>query len=168
MEDQQQSQAMAREDEDNMWKAFMAFDHEQTGFIQTKDLEKAFEQVGEKVTRNDAFRMISVADPENSGTIQYAQFKQLVQEKREKEKGSTDEDLLDAFVSMGGCYDGSGFINATKLINTIKVEYGMTIDIEELIREVDTDNSGQIEFDEFKDLLQSAQGGEADAPWKFW
>ena len=31
----------------------------------------------------------------------------------------------------------------------------MTIDIEELIKKVDTDGSGQIEFDEFHELLYS-------------
>tara|TARA_B110001450_G_C17452426_1_gene412604 strand:- start:128 stop:229 length:102 start_codon:yes stop_codon:yes gene_type:complete len=33
----------------------------------------------------------------------------------------------------------------------------MTIDIEKLIAEVDEDGSGEIEFDEFKDLLGSAE-----------
>jgi centrin-2 len=32
----------------------------------------------------------------------------------------------------------------------------MTIDIEGLIREIDKDNSGKIEFDEFKALLKSS------------
>ena len=35
----------------------------------------------------------------------------------------------------------------------------MTIDIEALIQEVDEDGSGEIEFDEFKELLQ---GGADD------
>ena len=36
----------------------------------------------------------------------------------------------------------------------------MTIDIEALIREIDEDGSGQIEFDEFTALLQSNKPGE--------
>ncbi len=46
--------------------------------------------------------MISVSDPENSGKIQFAQFKQLIMEKRENEQGTSEADLLDAFVAMGG------------------------------------------------------------------
>ena len=38
----------------------------------------------------------------------------------------------------------------------------MTIDIERLIEEIDEDGSGEIEFDEFKALLQS----EAWKPYK--
>ena len=33
----------------------------------------------------------------------------------------------------------------------------MTIDIERLIEEIDEDGSGEIEFDEFKALLQGAE-----------
>ena len=35
----------------------------------------------------------------------------------------------------------------------IKQDFGLTIDIEELINKIDSDNSGEIEFDEFKQLL---------------
>jgi len=73
----------------------------------------------------------------------------------ENERGSSAEDLLDAFVAMGGEPDGDGAINAEKLIATIKVEFEMTIDIEKLIKEIDEDGSGQIEFGEFTALLQS-------------
>ena len=104
--------------------------------------------------------MISVSDPENQGKIQFAQFKSLINDKRENERGSSEQDLLDAFVAMGGEADGDGAIDANKLIKTIKEEFEMTIDIEKLIKEIDEDGSGQIEFGEFTQLLQSGAGGE--------
>lgn len=64
-----------------------------------------------------------------------------------------EEELLDAFVAMGGEPDGEGCVDAQKLIKTIKEEFQMTIDIEALILEIDEDGSGEIEFDEFKALL---------------
>ena len=69
--------------------------------------------------------------------------------------GSDETELLDAFVAMGGEPDGEGCVDAKKLIQTIKDEFQMTIDIERLIEEIDEDGSGEIEFDEFKALLQS-------------
>ena len=69
-------------------------------------------------------------------------------------QGSDDSELLDAFVAMGGEADGDGCVDAKKLIQTIKEEFEMTIDIEKLIEEIDEDGSGEIEFDEFKALLQ--------------
>ena len=67
--------------------------------------------------------------------------------------GNDESELLDAFVAMGGEPDGEGCVDARKLIATIKDEFEMTIDIERLIQEVDEDGSGEIEFDEFKQLL---------------
>ena len=83
-------------------------------------------------------------------------------EKRENEQGTDESDLLDAFVAMGGQADGDGAINAEKLINTIKVEFEMTIDIEALIKEIDEDGSGQIEFDEFTALLKTNKPGDSE------
>ena len=57
---------------------------------------------------------------------------------------------------MGGLPDKEGFIDAEKLIRIIKDEFEMTIDIEKLIEDIDEDGSGQIEYDEFKNLLSSS------------
>ena len=69
--------------------------------------------------------------------------------------GHDETELLDAYVAMGGEADGGGCVDAQKLIDTIKIEFGMTIDIEKLIEEIDEDGSGEIEFDEFKALLEN-------------
>ncbi len=58
--------------------------------------------------------------------------------------------------------DGDGSIDAEKLIQVIKHEFQMPIDIEALIEEIDEDGSGEIEFDEFKALLESGQGAGDD------
>ena len=57
---------------------------------------------------------------------------------------------------MGGQPDGEGFIDAQKLIRIIKNEFEMTIDIEKLIADIDEDGSGEIEYDEFRNLLSSS------------
>ena len=62
---------------------------------------------------------------------------------------------MESFVSMGGNIDGSGIVDASKLIDIIKNQFEMTIDIEKLIADIDEDGSGEIEYAEFKSLLQS-------------
>ena len=102
----------------------------------------------------EMYSIISDIDPQNSGAIQYAPFKQrIVSREIDKRVQSDVTELLDAYVAMGGEADGGGCVDATKLIHTIKEEFGMTIDIEKLIEEIDEDGSGEIEFDEFKALL---------------
>ena len=63
---------------------------------------------------------------------------------------------MDAYVAMGGDEDGGGYIDANKLIKIIKEDFEMTIDIEKLIEDIDEDGSGQIEYDEFTNLLSSS------------
>ena len=67
-----------------------------------------------------------------------------------------EEDTLDAFVSLGGEAGGEGIVDAKKLIDIIKNQFEMTIDIEKLIEEIDEDGSGEIEYSEFKSLLNSS------------
>ena len=131
-----------RRESDIIWQAFLEYDVNHEGQISVNDLKKALELVGEKVSDDMCYKMISMADPGNLGFITFAQFKQLIMDKREEEQGSSEEDLLDAFVAMGGQADGDGAINAEKLISTIKHEFEMTIDIEKLIEEIDEDGSG--------------------------
>ena len=107
-----------------------------------------------KMADQEMYQIISDIDPLNTGRIEYGGFKQKVVAREIDRQVETDEsELLDAYVAMGGEPDGGGCVDATKLIQTIKEEFEMTIDIEKLIEEIDEDGSGEIEFDEFKALL---------------
>ena len=61
--------------------------------------------------------------------------------------------MIDAFVACGGLLDKTGNVKRDTLVKIIKHDFGLTIDIEELINKIDTDGSGEIEFEEFKTLL---------------
>jgi calmodulin len=61
--------------------------------------------------------------------------------------------MIDAFVACGGFHDKSGNVKRETLVKIIKHDFGLTIDIEQLINKIDTDGSGEIEFEEFKALL---------------
>ena len=102
MEVDHETEDNQRKEEDMIWKAFLEYDFDRNGNISVNDLKKALEDAGEKVTDDQCYRMISMSDPENRGFIQFAQFKQLIIEKREEERGSSAEELLDCFVAMGG------------------------------------------------------------------
>lgn len=59
-------------------------------------------------------------------------------------------------MALGGEANKEGSIDASRLIEIIKHEFEMTIDIEKLIKDIDEDGSGQIEYDEFMSLLSSS------------
>ena len=56
----------------------MQFDREQLGYMLTEDLEKALEWLGETCTKEEIYLMISNADPQNTGSIQFSQFKVII------------------------------------------------------------------------------------------
>jgi calmodulin len=100
--------------------------------------------------------MISEVDENMSGSIDFGEFVKVVEQ--QKERASTfddDDDMLDAFVACGGQEDKSGHVKRGTLVKIIKHDFGLTIDIEDLINKIDTDGSGEIEFDEFKILLSN-------------
>ena len=99
--------------------------------------------------------MVSKADYRNDGFIDIDQFKQIVTEQKKNQGVSAAEETMESFVSMGGQPDGSGIVDAKKLIDIIKNQFEMTIDIEKLIADIDEDGSGEIEYEEFRCLMSS-------------
>eukprot|EP01063_Lacrimia_lanifica_P016719 TRINITY_DN23268_c0_g1_i1.p1 TRINITY_DN23268_c0_g1~~TRINITY_DN23268_c0_g1_i1.p1 ORF type:complete len:496 (+),score=143.22 TRINITY_DN23268_c0_g1_i1:62-1489(+) len=65
---------------------------------------------------------------------------------------SKDRDTVEAFVALGGGKDKSGAVRSDLLRKYVK-DFGLTIDIDGMIREVDTDDSGLIEYEEFEEML---------------
>ncbi|GET85417.1 hypothetical protein, conserved [Leishmania tarentolae] len=59
-----------------------------------------------------------------------------------------DTDALKAFVALGGHEDGSGEIPASTLRDVIR-GFGLTIDIDAMIRAVDVHNSGMVDYTDF-------------------
>jgi Ca2+-binding EF-hand superfamily protein len=80
----------------------------------------------------------------------------MVAQMKETKLLQNEEDTLEAFVALGGDPSGDGFIEISNLINILKNNFEMTIDIEKLIQDIDEDGSGKIEYDEFRQLLSSS------------
>ena len=130
--------------------------------INIYELQDSFRALGQNVTQNDMFKLLTygVEAPDEDHEaffatihIDFHDFVRLLEVLKEQFMNSdTDMDTLDAFVAMGGEPDKSGEISASKLTKTI-IDFGLTIDIEKLIQEADTDNSGLIDYDEFSEML---------------
>ena len=148
---------LTQEEDNKCNKAFEAFDKDGSGYIDANELRVVLEMMGQKQPEEAIYRMITQASPTQECTITLQEFKQVIGEQKKFQGASQAEDTLDAFVSLGGEQDGSGHVNADRLIDIVKNEFQMTIDIEQLIREIDDDGSGQIEYEEFMALLSSGQ-----------
>ena len=106
--------------------------------------------MGQNPTDEEVFQMLSQVDDDGSGSIEFPEFLKVIEAQKEASAAQNDEsDLIDAFVAMGGLTDKSGHVEAEKLRRTIKA-FELTVDIDRLIEETDTDGSGEIDYDEFK------------------
>ncbi|CAD8072191.1 unnamed protein product [Paramecium sonneborni] len=146
---------LSEEDIEQCQRAFNDLDDRGEGEIMTDDLEVALETVGLKQKPHKVHKLISEIDDGNNGRIKFKEFLGLYARLKYAGLQDDDQDMIDAFVAMGGNEDKTGNIDAEKLIRIIKNEFELTIDIEGLIKEVDTDGSGVIEFGEFKELLKT-------------
>ena len=118
------------------------------------ELRQVLEAMGQKPTEEELFQMISEVDDDCSNSIDFGEFLKVIQNQKERAAQFGDEsDLLDAYVACGGSPDKTGHVMKSKLIQIIKHDFGLAIDIEALINEIDADGSGEIEYEEFRTLL---------------
>ena len=80
--------------------------------------------MGISMNDQELYKIISEIDPSNSGKINYAHFQPVILNREvDRIMGSDEEELLDAYVAMGGEENGGGCVDAIKLIDTIKNEF---------------------------------------------
>lgn len=110
--------------------------------------------MGQNPSEEELFQMISEVDEDRSGEIDFVEFLQVIEKQKIRAAEFDDEsDFIDAFVACGGAADKSGHVARAFLTQLIKKDFGLPIDIDQLLDEIDTDGSGEIEYDEFKALL---------------
>eukprot|EP01062_Namystynia_karyoxenos_P038394 TRINITY_DN2785_c0_g1_i1.p1 TRINITY_DN2785_c0_g1~~TRINITY_DN2785_c0_g1_i1.p1 ORF type:complete len:447 (+),score=168.34 TRINITY_DN2785_c0_g1_i1:80-1342(+) len=68
-----------------------------------------------------------------------------------------DADTIRAFVAVGGCGDKSGHVECGRLRDTCE-RFSLSVDIDGIFREADTDGGNTLEFQEFQLMLDSRQG----------
>mmetsp|Transcript_14653 Transcript_14653/g.16835 ORF Transcript_14653/g.16835 Transcript_14653/m.16835 type:complete len:156 (-) Transcript_14653:240-707(-) len=140
---------------DNSSKVFAEFDTNESGAIDKEELKSALEKMGQNLTDEEVIRMIDEIDESNTGEIQFKDFLKIIAYHKDLQKSNDEDDTLMAFLAMGGGPGKEGKVDAKVLIQVIKEEFNMTIDIEKLIEEIDADGSGEIEYEEFKNLLSN-------------
>ena len=132
-------------------RVFKKFDTEDKGYINYFQLKNALEQVGIVFYYSQNFHKMVSELTSKSGLISFFDFTKIVV--NHKKDMEDDTDVYAAFVAMGGEEDGSGSVDAEKQIDILKNQYDLTIDIEGMIKEIDQDGSGTIEFREFNEML---------------
>ena len=64
---QRDEKEIAKEIEEKTWEAFMQFDKEGSGAVNSNEVQFVLEMVGIKFSQDEMFKMISELDPANTG-----------------------------------------------------------------------------------------------------
>ncbi|CAH9082292.1 unnamed protein product [Cuscuta europaea] len=130
---------------------FANIDTDNSGTITYEELKSGLTRLGSKLSEVEVKQLMEAADVDGNGTIDYIEFITATMHRHRLER---DEHLYKAFQHFDK--DHSGFITRDELKSAMK-EYGMGDEatIKEIIAEVDTDNDGRINYDEFCAMMRS-------------
>lgn len=134
---------------------FNTYDRNKSGCLDVWELRLALESLGQMPTEDELKEILAGIDENRNGTLDFKEFLKSVQKvKRRGQTADREADLKDAFVALGGKPDKSGFINGEQLRKVLKEDFGMVgLRVEELIGDLDRNNDGFINFEEFRQLL---------------
>lgn len=118
------------------------------------ELKKGLIDAGYTPSEDELFKWTRKLD--DGAPVDYVRFRAIVEAHRLAERrGEDDPATLHAFVAMGGNPDKTGQISVQKMAKVLK-KFGLTVEIEELIAELDTDKSGFVDFTEFAQVFAKA------------
>ncbi|CAN1199191.1 Calcium-dependent protein kinase 21 [Linum perenne] len=130
---------------------FTNLDTDKSGTITYEELKTGLARLGSKLSEAEVKQLMEAADVDGNGTIDYTEFISATMHRYKLEK---DEHLYTAFQHFDK--DGSGYITRDELESAM-LEYGIgdEASIKQIITEVDTDNDGKINYDEFCAMMRS-------------
>ena len=135
----------------NLKKAFEAFDKVNDGQITFQELKEGLLQLkSANINEEEIKRLFDSIDVDKNGRIDYSEFLAAT---LQKVNYSKQERLLEAFHKFDK--DNSGFITKDELISTLKASKSQEKEIEEIIKAVDKNGDGNIDYMEFLELMVS-------------
>ena len=157
---------LTQEEIDLMKEQFYILDRQKTGSINSIELPSLFDAVGEYLNQEKLQQLQKYAEDKggsrkldiNLALRVWSYLKELNLKDEEEE---IDFDILNAFVAMGGSPDKKGVIRKQKLVDIIKIQFGLTIDIEAMLEEAGLDAYEDLTFSNFTNLLESGESQRA-------
>ncbi|KAL5720734.1 non-specific serine/threonine protein kinase [Ranunculus cassubicifolius] len=148
------AESLSEEEIAGLKEMFKMIDTDNSGHITFEELKAGMERVGSKLKESEIYALMQAADVDNSGTIDYGEFLAATLHLNKIER---EDHLYAAFSYFDK--DGSGYITHDELQQACE-EFGMgDVKLDEIIREVDQDNDGRIDYSEFVAMMQDGGFG---------
>ncbi|XP_074569628.1 calcium-dependent protein kinase 2-like [Curcuma longa] len=145
------AESLSEEEIKGLKQMFANMDTDNSGTITYEELKTGLARLGSKLSEAEIKQLMDAADVDGNGTIDYIEFITATMHRHRLER---DEHLYKAFRYFDK--DDSGFITRDEL-ETAMIEHGMgdLETIKETISEVDKDNDGRINYEEFCTMMRS-------------
>lgn len=143
---------------------FGTFDKNNDGFITKKELMESLKNMSMMITEREAEEMVKGVDENGDGLIDFEEFcvlgEKLVVGFEEKQRRIEDEDedeLREAFGVFDKDKDGVISVEELGLVlSCLGMNEGKKLEnCKEMIKKVDLDGDGMVNFDEFKRMMRS-------------
>ncbi|KAH8504871.1 hypothetical protein H0E87_012199 [Populus deltoides] len=149
------AESLSEEEIAGLKEMFKMIDADNSGHITLEELKTGLEKVGANTKDSEIAGLMQAADVDNSGTIDYGEFVAAMLHLNKIEK----EDHLYAAFSYFD-QDGSGYITKDELQQACE-KFGLgDVQLDEIIREVDQDDDGRIDYSEFVAMMQDTGFGQ--------
>lgn len=143
------AESLSEEEIAGLKEMFKMIDADNSGQITFEELKAGLKRVGANLKESEIYDLMQAADVDNSGTIDYGEFIAATMHLNKIER---EDHLFAAFSYFDK--DGSGYITPDELQQACE-EFGIEdVRLEEMIREVDQDNDGRIDYNEFVAMMQ--------------
>ncbi|PKI55846.1 hypothetical protein CRG98_023727 [Punica granatum] len=141
----------SEEDIQGLKAMFANMDTDKSGTITYEELKIGLARLGSKLTEAEVRQLMDAADVDGNGTIDYIEFITATMHRHKLER---DEHLYKAFQHFDK--DNSGFITTDEIEMAMReYQMGDEATIKDIIAEVDTDNDGRINYQEFCAMMRS-------------
>lgn len=153
-------------------KIFDAFDENKDGFLTLDELCEWMKKLGIQLAREDLLQIVRISDWDNDGRLDFNEFVDLTQTLENKDGSRSAHDDAegsanitdDPHAEMKEAFrvfdkDGNGLISPSELRATLS-DLGLLASstsfsrIQSMIRKVDTDGDGEVNFSEFQTMMK--------------
>ncbi|KAF8018233.1 hypothetical protein BT93_H3200 [Corymbia citriodora subsp. variegata] len=148
------AERLSEEEIGGLKELFKMIDTDSSGSITFEELKDGLKRVGSNLMESEIRDLMDAADIDNSGTIDYGEFLAATLHLNKMER---EENLVAAFSYFDK--DGSGYITTDELQQACK-EFGLgDVHLDEIIKEIDQDNDGRIDYGEFAAMMRQGDSG---------
>ncbi|KAH9315831.1 hypothetical protein KI387_024458 [Taxus chinensis] len=148
------AQSLSEEEIAGLREMFKTMDTDNSGAITFDELKAGLKRYGSNMKESEIRALMDAADVDNSGSIDYGEFIAATFHLNKLER---EEHLFAAFSYFDK--DSSGYITVDELQQACLENNSSDVPIDEIIREVDQDNDGRIDYNEFVAMMRKGNGG---------